>query len=69
MRKINITIDNKIKTKSFDELEELASFLEYDCGFIFDPWAVAVQLWTQNVGSKLDVDGFRFSIVSKREVA
>ncbi len=66
MIRINITTDNIRKTKSFLDVEELDSYLINDCGFMWDSFGVANKIWHLNVGSKLDCDGFRFSIQSKQ---
>ena len=68
MRRINITIDNKRITKSFEDKEELNTFLSNDCGFKWDDKIVANTIWDLDVGSKLECDGFIFSIQSKQRI-
>lgn len=66
MRRINIKIEDRLITKSFIDVEELDSYLVNDCGFQWDSFGVANRIWHLNVGSKLEIDGFRFSINGKR---
>ena len=70
MRRINIKIEDKLITKSFEHVDELDSYLVNDCGFVgiykWDSFGVANRIWHLNVGSKLEIDGFRFSINGKR---
>ena len=68
MRRLNIKVEDKLYTKSFLDVEELEAYLHNDCGFIFNAKAFAKKIWNLDVGSKLIVDGFRFSINSKRRV-
>ena len=66
MRRINIKIEDRLITKSFEHVDELDSYLYNDCDFQWDSSDVANRICHLNVGSKLEIDGFRFSINGKR---
>jgi len=65
MRRINIKSKNKISTKSFDVIEQLAHYLFYNC-HCFNTDDLAKKIWDLNVGTSLIDNGYRFSIQSKR---
>ena len=66
MRRINIKIEDRLITKSFRHIDELRSYLANDCGLWHSFGQVANRIWHLNVGSKLEIDDFRFSINGKR---
>jgi len=72
MRKINIlTHNNKIQTISFNIKKDLLNFICFNTTISKEHSTdkVANIIWNLNVGSMYFCCGYRFSIVSKREVA
>jgi len=67
MRRLNIKVKDKLITKSFKNVKELAHYIFYNCHSIFAD-DVANKIWDLNVGKSLVENGFRFSVNSKRRV-
>ena len=72
MRKINIIKDNKIQTISYDKKSDFILDLKFILNFPLHEiyrFKLADIIWDLNVGTAYSCFGYRFSTVSKREVA
>ena len=67
MRRINITINNKIITKSFEDIDQFRKYIVNDLGLL-DFNVVALSVWDLNVGKSYTYCNHRFSIQSKQRI-
>ena len=65
MRRINISKDNKIITRSFFDQDEFKKFIVNDLGLL-DYNVVAIKVWDLKVAESYTYCGHKFSIQSKR---
>ena len=67
MRRINITINNKIITKSFEDIDQFRKYIVNDLGLL-DFNVVAISVWDLSVGKSYSYCNHKFSIQSKARV-
>ena len=65
MLRINIKYKNKLRTVSFEDIEELNQYLFYKCACDYSHDLVK-NIWNLNLGKSISVGDYRFSIQSKR---